>query len=310
MIEKDITQIVAQSNELLRSGRDELTTRQKKILVTAISKIKPEDAPGTHYELSIPDLCDMLGVPRTGREYKDIVADTKALRDFSVWMPENGNPKRLRTVSWLTEAIHDKEKGTMEVIFDPIIEEHLFELYIKKIPYAQYKLEMAMVFENRHTLDIYEYLLSHEGGKKYRENGNKQDIPILLEDFRKRFLMDKERKTGKRKQNIYTRWYDIKKNIIEKAVEEINKYSDIIRVSYTYTTRGGRPTGAVQYIIFTISKCVYPDTRMAKKEVIKRENEIFKKLNERKERVTEKDRVRKKRTKGGGADGKKEDGSK
>ena len=57
---------VAKANDLIRKTRYNLTTQQQKIVLFAISKIKPNDPPETQYEISIDELCEACGIEIDG----------------------------------------------------------------------------------------------------------------------------------------------------------------------------------------------------------------------------------------------------
>ena len=141
----DRQQYVVKANDLIRRTRYSLTTQQQKIVLFAISKIKPMDAPNTQYEISIDELCAACGIDidNGGYYYKAIKDDLKKLTDrLWVEMPD----KSETTVAWISDATIIPLSGTVYIKFHEKMAPYLFEL---KERYTQYRLEDVLVFKSK-----------------------------------------------------------------------------------------------------------------------------------------------------------------
>lgn len=226
---------VVKANDLIRKTRYNLTTQQQKIILFAISKIKPNDAPTQKYEISIDELCDACGIDLDsgGTYYKTIKEDLQKLTTrLWVQMPD----KSESTVSWICDADIIPLKGTVDITFHPKMAPYLFELHER---YTQYQLEKVLVFKSKYAIRLYEILRSYMTQQEI-DNGIEKEIPFSLEELREVLAI-----------NSYSLWADFDRFVIRKAINEINLFSDEIHIDYdTYKTKGKK----IDKIIFIITK--------------------------------------------------------
>ena len=223
---------VVKSNELIQKGRYNLTTQQQKIVLFAISKIKKNDDPRQLYELSIEELCSVCGLAydEGGFYYRSIKQDMKKLTT-PVWVqfPDQSE----WTVSWFSDVGIVPLSGTVYVRFHEKIWDFLFDLRER---YTQYRLYEVLVFKNKYAIRLFEILRSHFTQSEL-DNGTEKEIRIPLEHLRKQLCV-----------TAYPAWKEFNRNVIQKAVDEINQYSEQMKVEYT-TGRNGR---FISEIIFTV----------------------------------------------------------
>ena len=158
-------------------------------------------------------------------------AELKALRDNSIWITTESGKEE--TVSWFSKVKINKGTGTVSVKFDESIEEYLFLLQNR---YTQYKLSTPLAFKSKYSIRLYELLLSYTK-KSDLDNGKENEISFTPEELKERLDA----------QN-YNKFYDFRRFVLEKAVEEINTYSEDINVSYDYFYKGKIAT-MVNFII-------------------------------------------------------------
>ena len=249
----DRQQYVVKANELIRKARYNLTTTQQKIVLFAISKIKPHDAPNTRYEISIEDLCKACGFAfdEGGYYYKAIKEDLKALttRQWCV-MPD----KTEQTISWIGDAMILPLSGKVYITFNPNMEPYLFDL---KNRYTQYHLQDVLVFKGKYSIRLYEILRSYTNQKAISE-GWEKDCMYSVDELRE--ILDVK---------SYPRWADFDRFVIKKAVDEINLCSDEIRISYE-TYKEGRNVVKVNFIITTPKAMEMIKARQEQKERLRR----------------------------------------
>lgn len=236
-IKKDREMYVVKSNDLIKA-RYNLTTQQQKIILYAISKIQPNDKPGKWYEISISDLCKACGliIDDTGYYYKSIKDDLRKLTN-RLWMKIPGEIEA--TVSFLDDAEIIPLSGKVHIKFHKRLEKHLFEL---KGQYTQYKLESVLAFENKYAIRLFE-LFKSEVRKKDMDTWNETELKYTVEELRDLLKVEK-----------YSKWPEFNRNVIKKAIDDINKYSEDFRVKYDTYKKGKR----VDTIVFIIN---YPSER-------------------------------------------------
>ena len=249
---QDRNYYVVKSNALIQKSRFSLSLQEQRCLLFAISRIKFSDAPSTEYTFSIKDICEACGIDidTHGDHYTRMKADLKSLRDNSIWIT-NAEGKE-ETVSWFSKVVINKGSGTVSVKFDETIQDYLFLLQNR---YTQYQLSTPLAFQSKYSIRLYELLLSYI--KKDDLATNKEiELEFTPEELKERLDA----------QN-YTKFYDFRRYVLDKGVEEINKYSEDFSVSYTYYYRGKIATK----VIFIINEQEHPyKVRLAKNEKFKK----------------------------------------
>lgn len=232
----DRNQYVAKSNDLIRKTRYNLTTQQQKIILFAISKIRPSDNPEKEYEIEIDELCRACGydIDAGGYYYKAIKDDLiKLTNRLWVKMPDSTE----RTISWISDAMIIPLSGKVYITFHKAMAPYLFDLRSR---YTQYHLEDVLVFKGKYAIRLYEILRSYTTQGAI-DAGQSKEVMLSIADLRETLDV-----------KSYPRWADFNRFVLKKAVDEINDYSDEIHVDYdTYKT--GRTIEKVNFIISTPS---------------------------------------------------------
>ena len=230
----DQRQYVVKSNDLIRKTRYTMTTQQQKIVLFAISKIRPMDPPGTTYTFSIDEICKACGMKYSegGYYYKAIKDDIKELPS-RIWvrMPDG----KERTVSWIGDAEIEPFNGTLTIQFHKEMEPYIFDL---QSHYTQYRLDNVLAFKGKYAIRLYEILRSYMSQRSIDE-GIERDVSFKVEELRE--MLD---------VSIYPRWADFDRFVIKKAVDEINQYCDEIHIEYE-TYKRGRSISSINFIITT-----------------------------------------------------------
>lgn len=229
---KDRQFYVVKANDLIRNTRYNLTTQQQKIVLYAISKIKPHDEGNTWYEISIKEICDACGIDMsdTGYYYKAIKDDLQKLTTrLWVQLPN----KTEATVSWISDAQIIPLSGTVHIRFHELMTPYLFEL---KARYTQYQLEDVLVFRGKYAIRLYEILRSYITQKDIDE-GIEREVMLMLEELKKMLAVDK-----------YPAWSDFERYVLKRAVAEINEYNDKMHIAYD-SYRVGRRIEKINFII-------------------------------------------------------------
>lgn len=231
--QSDRNQFVIKSNSLIQQSRYSFNLEAQRIILFAISKIKPQDTVNEWYTLSISDICHAAGIADdSGANYIMIKKYLKELRDRSWYidLPDGTST----TVSWLDKVKINQGSGTVQVRFDEDLNNYLFALRQR---YTQFKLDTVFCFRSRYSIRCYELLKSFLMQDTFSKTSEK-DIEFTIDELRKR--LDAE---------TYDRYADFKRKAIIPAVREINKYSDDMSIAFEEIKNGKK----VEKIVFILT---------------------------------------------------------
>lgn len=220
------TQFVVKRNELIRHmkvGGKPYTPRELKMLNYMISKIQPDSKGTDRFKISIEGFIKACGLHwdsdnlTNNIEYMRRVISEIQSRNWWVNDPVKRNSGSL--LQWIHSVKHDEEMVYFN--FDDRTFPYLFALQ-KSNNYTQYQLVSSLRMEGKHSIRLYELLLSY-----FFANEETKTQEFLVDTFRE--LMD----LG----DNYERFPDLKRRVIEPSIEEINKYANNMRVSWRITKK-------------------------------------------------------------------------
>lgn len=223
---------VVQSNKLSRSIRLDMRRQEQRVYYFLASLIKGDDDPETTYSFKMDKLRIFLGMSDSGTNYEDLKNILKYHRDHSQWIKnEDGD---LEVVSVLSEVRYTEETKDVKIKFHRLIAPYLFNLFQD---YTQARLEVLDTFNNKYAAELYMYLVSffNECRQKHLER------VVSVDDLKYRLYADD-----------YKRWPDFKRFVLDKCVEEINSFSDCMRIEYEPIKTGNR-TDSVKFIMDPIT---------------------------------------------------------
>lgn len=233
----DREQYVVKSNDLIRRTRYDLTTTQQRIVLYAISKIKPDDDINQRYEFNLHELCDACGIridDYGGYYYKSLKDDIAKLTTRQWLTLPDGT---MKTISWIGDAVIVPLSDTVYIKFNENLQPYLFDL---KEKYTQYRLQNVLVFRGKYSIRLYEILRSYTT-QKALDDELEAETDINVSDLRYLLAVDS-----------YPRWADFKRFVIEPAVNEINEKSEEIHVDY-YPMKGNGKR-SIERINFVITR--------------------------------------------------------
>lgn len=214
-------QKVIKSNELIQQRTHMLSVQEQKIVLFLISQLKPDQKEFEYQTFDIIDFCDMCGIDNhSGKNYAALKNAIKSLSDRSMWVlgeTERGAKETL--MRWLLKAEIEPGSGKVGVMIDPDMKPYLLEL---KARYTQFDLIYTLGMKSKYSVRMYEIL------KSYERIG--EPVNFTLERFKDAVGAE------------YDRWVDVKRRIVEPAVKEINRLSDL-SVMYTTRTKGKAVVG-------------------------------------------------------------------
>lgn len=215
--------LVVKKNELIQKARYALSTQEQKLLLYAISKVKPDDTQLYEYDFDLGEMCQALGITMNGKNYANIRAALQSIRDKSFWI-HDGNVKKL--CAWISGAeIYEKE-ARVRIQLDKRLMPYLLEI---RDSYTAYQLKNVLSMNSKYSIRMYEILKSYANLGTY--NVSVADLQNSLQ------------------VNGYSTYVDFRKRVIDVAVSEINELTDIT-VEYV-PVKTGR---FITHINFTIAK--------------------------------------------------------
>lgn len=225
--------LVVKCNELIQKNRFELSLSEQKTIAYICSMIQPinpkDNIKGVlyqlEYEFNIREYCKICGIDYArGKNYKDIKATLKRLSDRSIWLDDGESEILMRWLSYI-EIKKKSEKVLIEI--DCTIAPYLFNL---KEKFTQYQLYNILAMKSAFSIRIYELVKSYA----YQKN---KTFEI---DELKHLLMVSNIKS-------YNNFKDFRRFVLEKALQEINRLTDL-KISYETITKG-RKVVKVKFII-------------------------------------------------------------
>lgn len=233
----DREQYVVKANDLIRKTRYDLTTQQQKIVLYAISKIKPDDDINQRYEFNLHDLCNACGIKLDdygGFYYKSLKDDIEKLTSRQWLTLPDGT---MKTISWIGDAVIVPLSDTVYIKFNENLQPYLFDLREK---YTQYRLQNVLVFRGKYAIRLYELLRSYTTEFALEED-LERETNITLQQLRYMLSVDS-----------YPHWADFNRFILKPAIKEINERSEDMHVEYF--PMKGENNKSIEKINFVITR--------------------------------------------------------
>lgn len=199
-------QVVVKSNDLVQQTRYNLSLQEQKIILFVISKIKPTDEAFKEYVFDIKELCDVCGITHDKTNFTYIKKSLQSIRDKSFWMKIDD---RETVCSWILKPNLYPKSSVVGVILDEDLKPFLLQL---REHFTSYELGCVLVMQSKYSIRLYEILKSYA----YLE-----EIELSLVKIREQMMITK-----------YEKYQDFRRNVLEKAIDEINTYTDL-NVSFT-----------------------------------------------------------------------------
>ena len=202
---------------------------ESKAVLYLISKIRPDDAPETTYVFDAREFKSLL--PRRSFSKRAAEAILRKIADSAILPVDGRAPLR-----WFDIVSTDDETGSVTVRFCREMREYLFNLRGRekgeKGFYTAFSLRSVMPMRRRYSLRIYEilrsYVLNNSRWTFENGTGSKYDLQMLIAP------VARDAESGRRAQRIprgWRNWAIFRRDVLDPAVEEINRYTDI-KVAY------------------------------------------------------------------------------
>jgi plasmid replication initiation protein len=218
---KSVEPTIVKSNAIINASY-KITLAESRLLLACISQIDSTKQ-RSHEEpfvIHVNDIKDLFKDENTDNLYRDLKEGLTRLyvRDIVIDTPEaNGNMR------WVYKKEINRGHGEIKIYFTPDVLEYLTQL---EGSFTQYKLRYVARFTNVHSIRVYE-LLAQWKGRGTREIG--------VDELREKLQLGEQ----------YPKAYDLKRYVIDRALEDINKHSNL-SVSYGQR-KSGRDVVAFQF---------------------------------------------------------------
>lgn len=218
----DDKELVVKHNSLIRSRYD-YTLAELRLVISIASMIEAEDEDFREYRVQAKEFAELVET-----KHKDEYGRIKELGEKLLSKPLRIPTKDgFAVCNWFAWFEYKKGEGAIVCSFHPNLKPYMLQL---KEQFTKYKLENILKFKSPYSIRLYELAKSWEakGGFEYSVDELRDIMGVA----------------GK-----YKLYNDFKRYIIERAIREINKLSDI-RLSYREKKLGRK----VSDMVFTVKK--------------------------------------------------------
>lgn len=200
--------LVVKHNDLIQKTRFSLSVQEQKIILYCISKLKPDDEDFKRYTVDLKSLCNICGIEEQGKNYLNFRKNIEEIKKASFYLKLfNG---KNAYIDWLIGVEYDDDNLGFSFSFDNRLKPYLLQL---QKSFTAYELANVLNFKSKYSIRLYELLKSFA----YRKNAT-----FSLEQLKELLMIG----------NKYKQYKYFRTEVLEKAVKEINTFTDI-RVSYT-----------------------------------------------------------------------------
>lgn len=200
------TSLIYKSNALVEASY-RLSLYEQRIMLACIAQVR-RDAPLTDqqlYTVSAQQIADMAGVGLK-TAYRDLKSASERLFRREVTLHEAPNGKggpKVRLTRWVQEVVYQEDQGTVALRFSQPMVPYLSQLSAQ---FTRYALEDVAKMTSAHAIRLYELLC------QWRDIGSRE---MELSWFREALHLEER----------YGNIRDLKRRVIEPAVEQINMIS-------------------------------------------------------------------------------------
>ena len=216
---------VVKDNELIQTASYMLTAEEQKLLCYVISKIKPTDREFTRYTISALDFAEVCGIDKRN-VYRDFKKMADGLDEKRRWIKIGDDNVKFGVFS---ETEYNERRGSITVVLNSRLQKHLLGLIDTGAHYTQYELWNVLSLKSKYSVRLYELFRSYSYQHKKEFDIDELRALLCVEN--------------------YSMFGDFKRRVLDKAIAEINKYTDL-KVSFEPVSIGRehRVVGVIFYI--------------------------------------------------------------
>lgn len=193
--------VVVKHNDLIEAGY-KLTLEEQRLVLACIGKIDPGNGVPDVIRVSAKEYAELFGL-QLKHAYSQLKEATNHLYEQDIILKGDDHTRRMRWVS--SVAYHDKQ-GFVTLDFSPRIKPYLSQL---NGMFTSYQLANIARLKSPYSIRLYELLC------QWRSKGERA---IELSELRELLALNTR----------YPRFADLKKRVIQPAVEELNTKTDLL----------------------------------------------------------------------------------
>ncbi len=217
-LKMDATQtnfVVVKHNDIIEA-KYQLSIFEERILLICISQIDSmSKLPINHkFEVSVSDVADLLETKEKGSIYTNLNTAVNRLFQRVLVIDTPTEDIKQSQIRWLSRIDYLNKKGVIRLTFSPEIIPYLSEL---NRDFTKYQLENVFNFKSVYSTRIYELLVRWGGREK----------EVCVDWIKERLQIE----------NKYSRMDNFKKNVIDMAMKEINRDTNV-KVDYKPVKKG------------------------------------------------------------------------
>ena len=206
--------LIKKSNDLIQAKYN-LSKNEQKLILYLVSKINRPDKEFQTYTFQFIELVEVIGLSKT-LVYEEMNDLAQNLLKKPICFEINHGVKEY--ANWVSYFKIDSIQKQVSIRFDPLLKPYLLQL---NKYFTAYKLQYVQDFSCKYSFRLYEFC------KQYQNTDSKQRTLSLIEFKALLEISDK-----------YSRLPDLKKDVISRAIKDINSFSDIaVKVRYKKTSR-------------------------------------------------------------------------
>ncbi len=227
-IKEHTNNMVAKSNALI-TAKGYLSGSSQKMLASVISMLRTDDTEFTRYALNRKDYLKLINSSSNNDEFFKETAKELMQNPFVI---------EGRIYNWCSEVDLVSTQGYVVFDIHPRLKPYLLELKDKG-NFTQYKVVNILSLKGEYSPKLYEYItMKWNAYKGYHKKASSFTFEFNIEDMRELLQVPKSYK-----------YYDIKRQILDKAVKQFKEKTDI-QISYKEQKIGRK----VDRIIVTVKE--------------------------------------------------------
>ncbi|MGP5713985.1 replication initiation protein [Vreelandella alkaliphila] len=223
-----------------------LSLYEQRIVLACIAQVRRDESLTDQqlYTVSAQQIAEMTGT-KLGTAYQNLKAASERLFERRVTLHEPPNGKsggKVRLTRWVQEVVYQEDQGTVSLRFSQPMVPYLSQLSAQ---FTRYALTDVAKMTSTHAIRLYELLC------QWRDAGKRE---VELAWFRETLQLE----------DRYGNIRDLKRRVIEPAVEQINEHSPMW-VKWSQRKTGRRVT----HLTFTFGEKAKATHQRARKEKAK-----------------------------------------
>ena len=217
---------VYKRDDMIQKARFSLSVQEQRCVLYAISKIKPTDTVFQEYQFDIKDFYSICGL--ADQSYTKLKAILRKLSDRSWWaiIDDKGTESVLR---WFSTVHTNEKSGVVTIKFHEDMMPFLLNLTSQNAFFTSYNLINILPMKSQYSPRLYELLKSYQ----------KNNVEWFFELEKLKHLLE----CGGVKS--YENFKDFRRFVLQPAVDEINKYTDL-KIAYE-TEKEGRKVARITF---------------------------------------------------------------